>query len=82
MDCPSKIDQCKAEIAKTRQFREEIPDVVNQLILTCGRDDCFDHVSPEPIPSKDAIIELIERARRMKNISGFPISIISLLYFS
>ncbi|MFH1123361.1 MAG: serine O-acetyltransferase EpsC [Pseudomonadota bacterium] len=65
MDCPSKIDQCNAEIAMARQFREEIPDVVNQLILTCGRDDCFDHVSPEPIPSKDAIIGLIERARRI-----------------
>ena len=65
MDCPSKIDQCNAEIAKTRKFREEIPDVVNQLILTCGREDCFDHVSPEPIPSKDAIIQLIERARRI-----------------
>jgi len=65
MDCPSKIDQCNAEIAMARQFREEIPDVVNQLILTCGRDDCFDHVSPEPIPSKDAIIELIERARHI-----------------
>ena len=65
MDCPSKIDQCKAEIATARQFREEIPDVVNQLILTCGRGDCFDHVSPEPIPSKDAIIGLIERAKHI-----------------
>lgn len=65
MDSSSKIGQCNAEIAKARQFREEIPDVVNQLILTCGRDDYFDHVSLEPIPSKDAIIELIERARRI-----------------
>ncbi|MDY7038012.1 MAG: serine acetyltransferase, partial [Thermodesulfobacteriota bacterium] len=65
MDCPSKMDQCNAEIAKARKFREEIPDVVNQLILTCSRDDCFDHVSPEPISSKNAIIELIERTRRI-----------------
>ena len=65
MDSLSKTEQCKAEIAQTRQFREEIPDIVNRLTLTCNRDDCFDHLSPETIPSKDAIIDLIERARRI-----------------
>jgi serine O-acetyltransferase len=65
MDCSLKADQCEAEIASTRQFRKEIPDVVEQLVLSCDRDDCFDHVSPESIPSKDAIIDIIERARRI-----------------
>jgi serine O-acetyltransferase len=65
MECKSKIDQCKAEIRTTDQFREEIPDIVNQLILTCDRGEGFDHVSPEPIPSKDAVIDLIEGARRI-----------------
>lgn len=65
MDRLLKADQCEAEIANTRKFRKEIPDVVDQLVLSCDRDDCFDHVSPEPIPSKDAIIEIIERARRI-----------------
>lgn len=64
MDRSSGNEQCKADIESAGQFREEIPDVVNQLILTCDRDDCFDHVGPEPIPSKDAILDLIERAKR------------------
>jgi serine O-acetyltransferase len=38
---------------------------VQQLVLSCDRDDCFDHVSPESIPSKDAIIDITERARRI-----------------
>ena len=65
MDPLLKADQCGAEIENARQFRKDIPDVVNQLVLSCDRDDCFDHVSPEPIPSKDAIIDIIERAKRI-----------------
>jgi serine O-acetyltransferase len=65
MDSTLKKEQCQSEIKTTRQFREQIPQIVDGLVSTCGRDNCFDHVSPEPIPSKDAIIEIIERAERM-----------------
>ncbi len=65
MDSQSKVDHCKEGVAVKRQFREEIPSIVNRLVLTCERDDCFDHVTPEPVPSKDAIVDLIERARRI-----------------
>jgi serine O-acetyltransferase len=61
----SKTDQCKAELKITVGFRDEIPEIVNRLIQTCDRRDCFDHVSPEPIPSRDAVVDLIERARRL-----------------
>ena len=65
MDQQSKVDQCKEGVALKRQYRDEIPDIVNRLVLTCERDDCFDHVTPEPVPSKEAIVDLIERARRI-----------------
>ena len=65
MNYASKKEECRAEIETTQTFREEIPDIVNQLILTCDREECFDHAGPEPIPSKDAVIDLIERARRI-----------------
>jgi len=58
-------DQCKSEVASAHRFREEIPAVVDELVLSCRREDCFSHVSPEPIPSREAVIEIIERARRI-----------------
>jgi serine O-acetyltransferase len=58
-------DQCKTKVAKHSRFREEIPAVVKQLVSSCDRDNCFDHVGPEPITSKEAIIEIIDRARRI-----------------
>jgi serine O-acetyltransferase len=57
--------RCKIEVKATREHREEIPEIVNQLVLSCQREDCFDHVGPEPIPSREAIIDILHRARRL-----------------
>ena len=37
MEDKSLMDQCKIEVAASRQFREEIPGVVDQLVLSCSR---------------------------------------------
>jgi serine O-acetyltransferase len=65
MEQAKKDDQCKLDIPGIERYRQEIPAVVDRLALTCDRDDCFDHVSPEPLPSRDAIIQLIERAQHI-----------------
>ncbi len=59
------LDRCKAEFKTAQEYREEIPDIVNQLVLSCRREDCFDHVGPEPIPSREAVIDIIHRALRL-----------------
>lgn len=58
-------DKCLIEIQASRDYREEIPKIVGSLVGTCNRDDCFDHVSPEPIPSRDAIIVIIHQLQRI-----------------
>jgi serine O-acetyltransferase len=65
MDSTLKKEQCQSEITTTLQLRKKVPQIVDELVSTCGREDCFDHVSPEPIPSRDASIEIIERAERI-----------------
>jgi len=65
MDDSGKTDLCKIEVKKQQNYREEIPAIVNELVLTCNREECFDHVGPEPIPSRDAIIDIIHRARHL-----------------
>ncbi|MBN1104532.1 MAG: serine acetyltransferase [Deltaproteobacteria bacterium] len=61
---PSR-EKCKVDLAARREFRKDIPAVVRELVLSCDREDCFDHVSPEPLPSRDAAIDLIRRAMRI-----------------
>lgn len=60
-----QAERCKVEVAATQDFRREIPKVVDELVLSCEREDCFDHVSLEQLPSRDALIDILERARRI-----------------
>ncbi|MCL4503893.1 MAG: serine acetyltransferase [Deltaproteobacteria bacterium] len=59
------LDRCKLEAKTTQEFREAIPDIVNQLVGSCQRENCFDHVGPEPIPSRERVIDIIHRAFRL-----------------
>ncbi|MBL7211300.1 MAG: serine acetyltransferase [Desulfobacteraceae bacterium] len=65
MDAKYKADQCTAEVETTNRFRKEIPEIVGRLVFSCGREDCFDHVGPEPISSRESIIDIIQRALRI-----------------
>ena len=65
MDEPSRREECKAEVATTERFRQGIPPIVDQLVISCSREECFDHVGPEPFPSRESIIAIIESAFRI-----------------
>ena len=65
MDSELKKNQCDIERKTSRKFRSEIPGIVDELVLSCGRDDCFDHIGLEPISSREAIIDLLHRAFRI-----------------
>lgn len=65
MDEVPNGEKCRKEIATARQQREEIPAVVEQLVSSCNQDNCFDHVGPEPIPSREAVIDILKRIRRI-----------------
>ncbi|RPJ18903.1 MAG: serine acetyltransferase, partial [Desulfobacteraceae bacterium] len=65
MDDLARVDQCKAEVVATDHRREEIPGIVDELVLSCSTGGCFDHISPEPIPSREVTIGVIEKARRI-----------------
>lgn len=58
-------EECRTEVGTGRRYREEIPGIVDMLVGSCGQDGCFDHVGPEPIPSRDAVIDILDRANRI-----------------
>lgn len=59
------VDQCRLDVETSLRYRGKIPDIVNALVQSCGREDCFDHVGPEPIPSRDAVIDIVNRLNRI-----------------
>jgi serine O-acetyltransferase len=56
---------CKVEVKSSREFRAEIPAIVDDLVLSCASEDCFDHVGPEPLPAREGAIDIIHRASRL-----------------
>jgi len=64
-DLRGRSEVCRAREENRRQSREELPSIVTELVRTCGREECFDHVGPDPIPSRDAVIDIIHRTSRL-----------------
>ena len=54
-------DRCKNEIKSAKNYRNEVPAIVDELVASCNRGGCFDHVSAEPIPHREAIIDILRR---------------------
>ncbi|MCE5336132.1 MAG: serine acetyltransferase [Desulfobacteraceae bacterium] len=59
------LDQCKSAVQTERHFREEIPGIVDKLVSSCANGACFDHVGPEPIPSRESVVDIVQRASRL-----------------
>jgi len=64
-EAKQELDRCKVEARARQNLREAIPEIVHHLVGSCQREDCFDHVGPEPIPSRDEVIDLIHRGFRL-----------------
>jgi serine O-acetyltransferase len=57
--------QCQAEVVVGKAYREEIPLIVEELRWSCQGTECFQHIGPEPLPSREAVVDLIRRVRRL-----------------
>jgi serine O-acetyltransferase len=42
-----------------------LPEIVENIIAGCEADVCFHHVAFEPIPSREAVIDIIDRMREL-----------------
>lgn len=58
-------DRCRVDLDVARDYRQEIPQIVEKLVSSCNGPVCFDHVGPEPIPSRDAIIAIVHQLLRI-----------------
>jgi len=65
MKLPSEKKQCKENMESVKHSRKDIPGIVDKLVASCNKKGCFDHVSAEPIPYRDAIIDVLRRASRI-----------------
>ncbi len=65
MDRLLQKDECKSETQIIDSLGLRIPKVVGDLVASCAKEGCFSHVSPVPIPSREAMVQIILQARRI-----------------
>ena len=58
-------ESCRIEAADENRWRQEIPGIVEDLVRSCGEEGNFDHVGPDPINSRDAVIRILGMTRRL-----------------
>jgi len=56
---------CRIDMETLSNFRKKLPDVAEQIIESCHDDKCYTHIDYEPIPSKESVIEIIERMKEI-----------------
>lgn len=54
-------DGCTIDVDVLAGYRGRLPRVVEAIIHTCSDDECCNHVDYEPIPSRDAVVKIINK---------------------
>lgn len=56
-------DECKTDLAKVSNLREELPRITEDIIANCRDGQCYTHIDHESIPSKESVIDIIDRLK-------------------
>ncbi len=60
-----KKDSCKIDEHNLSQLRSQLPRIADEIIESCNDRECYTHVDYEPIPSRQSVIEIIDRLREI-----------------
>ncbi len=66
MDAKAKDEEsCKIDLNSLAQTRSQLPGVAEKIIESCNDRECYTHVDYEPIPSRESVIEIIDRLKEI-----------------
>jgi len=69
MECEAdgaiRKERCRTDLTIARDYRSEIPSLVDRIVSLHDREGRFSHIGPDPIPSRASVIDIIERALRV-----------------
>lgn len=58
-------DTCKTDAESLFSYREKLPRIADRIIDSCEDDACCTHINYEPIPSKESIVEIIDKLKEI-----------------
>jgi serine O-acetyltransferase len=58
-------EECRREITAESDLAGEIPGIVDRVVEFHNKGKVFSHIGPEPFPSRDVVIQIIDKAVRL-----------------
>ena len=80
----AEYDKCMEDLVDSDQHYQSLPKIVSELVSTCHGGHCHDHISPVPLPSRQAMVKIIDLCREVLFPGYFgdaPIDQINLEYY-
>lgn len=56
---------CRIEAGSLSRYREKLPGIAEKIIGSCSDKECYTHIDYEPIPSKESVIDIIDRFKEV-----------------
>jgi len=56
---------CRTEATAAQTYRSQLTDVTEEIIRDCSTRECHTHIGFEPMPSRQAVVEIIDRVREL-----------------
>lgn len=56
---------CKTDLEVSTGYRQQVPEIAEELISGCGDAQCFTHIDFEPIPSEGNVVDIIKKLRQI-----------------
>jgi serine O-acetyltransferase len=64
-DEPAWKDACKGAAAAEANYRRGLPEIAAAILGSCTERDCCTHIDYEPIPSRQAVLDILEHLRAL-----------------
>ena len=58
-------ESCKIDHRSLSDLRDRLPEIAEDIIESCTDRECYTHVDYEPIPSRECVIDIINRLREI-----------------
>ncbi len=59
------VDLCKSEVDSSSTFRDQLPNKTEKIIASCYDENNHNHIDYDPLPSKESVIEIIEKLKEV-----------------
>ena len=64
-DRTKKHDTCKIDFEDLGSIKACLPEIAEDIIESCSDQECYTHIDYEPIPSKESVIDILNRIREI-----------------